>query len=122
MDCPKHIQNHHLSWLNIQLNDHVLPQPPSPPPTHHLSTQSRSPPQDQDVHQQPVAEPEMPELIDDDEDDEEDMNPPDKSPSPDPDVHTLDHGTPPPPPFSDSTPKAQPGVSCIFHPTINGTL
>lgn len=62
----------------------------------------------------------MLELIDNDDnnDDDIDMNPPDGPPSPNPNVHPTDHNTPPPPSFSDGTP----GVSHIFHPTINSML
>ena len=78
-DHTKHIWNHHLSQLNIWPNIHVLPQSPSPPTTHHSSTRSRSPPQDQDVHQHLVEEPQIPELIDDDNNNNnnKDMNTPD---------------------------------------------
>ena len=119
-DCTKHIQNHHLSWLNIQLNIHVLPQSLSPPTTHWSSTRSRSPPQAQDVCQQAVSEQQMPELINNDDDNEEDynMNPPGEHPSTD---HPFSHSPPPPQSFGNGAPKVPSTISCIFHPTINGT-
>ena len=64
----------------------------------------------------------MLELINNDDNDNEDMNAPDVPPSPNPNVHPTNHITPPPSSFGDGAPNVQPGVSYIFHLTINSML
>ena len=108
-DHTRHIQNHNLSWLNIQPNIHAQPQSPSPPMSHWLSRTNS--PLSQDEHQQPDIQPQsqspptlhlslssspppqdnhqqspelqMPDLVDDDDDDDEgdvNLNSPNKPP------------------------------------------
>ena len=115
-DCTNHIQHHHLSFLNIWLNTHVLYQPPSPPSPCQQSKPSSPPPH-------------MPELVDDDDDEEEDfdMNSPNHTSSPFPDIPVSPSSNIPPSSpqqkcFSNSAPKVPPKITHIFHPIINSML